>query len=440
MSVKEVLADNFAQSYRVVAEISEMHESRGHAYIELIEKQDDTVKAKARATIWANTYRIISSYFRTVTGHNLEAGIKVLVVVTVEFHEIYGFSLNIRDIDPTYTLGDIERQRLQIIKMLEDEGVVDMNKEIEMPDVPQKIAIISSETAAGYGDFVNQLHDNEFGYKFYLKLFPAIVQGNAAEESIISALDNIYNYNDFFDVVVIIRGGGSKADLSCFDSYDIAQNIAQFPLPVITGIGHERDESISDLVANTSLKTPTAVAEFLISKLQYAETELETLKDNFVYLAKDLLYNTKTKLNTTVYNLKPVIIETISRRNNELSLISQKIISESKSCVSNQMRTLNNLPEKVNYLCKSKLNNENRNVNLKKIALITGVERLMLKKNHEINISEQKNSYLSPKNILKRGYSYTVHNGKLVKTTRSLKKGDIIETKLYIGKVKSKIL
>ena len=441
LSVKDTLQENFAQTYRVVAEISEMRESRGHAYLELIEKDNSgKTTAKARATIWAYTYRIIRPYFETTTGHSLEAGLKVLVVVTVEFHEIYGYSLNIRDIDPTYTLGDIERRRLEIIRQLNEEGIFDMNKELDIPVVPQKIAIISSETAAGYGDFINQLENNESDYKFYYKLFPATVQGNEAEDSIISAFDKIYEYDDFFDVVVLIRGGGSKADLSCFDSYFIAQNIAQFTLPVITGIGHERDESIADLVANTSLKTPTAVAEFLISNLQNFESEINFLKDSFVSSVNEMLYEKKTELNNTVHHFKPLVKDILHIKENELVLVSQKVISESKNYISSKRNTLNNIPEKLNYLCKNLINKESQNINLLKLSFKNTTEGFITQKKHEINISEQKNNYLNPQNVLERGFSYTVINNKIIKTSSKLKKGDTIESHFYKGKVKSKII
>jgi exodeoxyribonuclease VII large subunit len=261
--VRQVLTEAFPTKLWVVAEISELKTQRsGHCYLVLIEKDTftDKVVAQARATIWSYIYRILKPYFETTTGQVLIEGLKVLVQVTVEFHELYGYSLNIQDIDPTYTLGDLARRKTDIINKLTREGVIDMNKGLDFPLVPQRIAVISSETAAGYQDFTNHLNTNQGGYVFYTKLFSALMQGPQTEVSVIRALERIYEYEDLFDVVVIIRGGGSQFDLSCFDNYNIAFHVAQFPLPVITGIGHEKDNSVVDLVAHTRLKTPTAVA------------------------------------------------------------------------------------------------------------------------------------------------------------------------------------
>jgi exodeoxyribonuclease VII large subunit len=231
-----------------VAEISELNMNRsGHCYLELIEKDSlsDKIIAKSRATIWAFTFRTLKAYFETTTGETLRGGLKVLLKASIEFHEVFGFSLNIQDIDPQYTLGDLARKKAQIIQQLTSEGVLDMNKGLPFPLVPQRIAVISSETAAGYGDFLNQLETNSFGYCFFTELFPAIMQGDKASESIILALEHVYSHIDEFDLVAIMRGGGSKSDLNCFDDYELAYFITQFPLPILTGIGHERDDRCS---------------------------------------------------------------------------------------------------------------------------------------------------------------------------------------------------
>ncbi len=438
--VKLTLQNNFDTSYRVVAEISEMRESRGHVYLELIEKDsNDKMLAKARATIWSNTYRILKPYFETTTGHSLESGLKILVVVSVEFHEIYGYSLNIRDIDPTYTLGDIERKRLEIIRQLEEEGVFDMNKELEIPNVPQRIAVISSETAAGYGDFSDQLQNNEFGYKFYEKLFPAIVQGENAEQSIIDALDLIFRKEDQFDLVVIIRGGGSKSDLSCFDSYLLALNISQFSLPVVTGIGHERDESIVDLVAHTSLKTPTAVAEFLISKLNTFDNYISDLQNDFTLAVENLLNEKHTEIEHYAYNLRPLVMNVLQRKDKELLMMSQKLIYNTNNYLLNKRQFINSLPDKIHiqyknagYKAEQKINNLQKEVS-------NTIKRFISKQQYILDIFEQKNTLLSPENILKRGYSISFTKGKLIKSINDVEKGDIIETKLIDGSFESEV-
>lgn len=250
--VKLTLKERFQESVWVTAEIVSVQENRsGHCYLELADKRDNeqSVVATARGTVWAFTYRMLKPYFQTTTGRGLEKGMKVLLQVEVVFHEIYGYSLNIKDIDPTFTMGDLERKKREIIEQLKKEGIMEMNKGLELAVLPKTIAVISSPTAAGLGDFINQLESNSYGYKFHIKLFPALMQGDKATDSIVAALDRIYAYEDIFDVVVLIRGGGGQTDLGCFDTYDIAANIAQFPLPVIAGIGHERDETIADMVA-----------------------------------------------------------------------------------------------------------------------------------------------------------------------------------------------
>lgn len=245
--IKQTLKASFADSVWITAEITEVQLNRsGHCYLQLADKreQEDSIVATARGTIWAFTFRTLRPYFETTTGRQLEKGMKVLLNVEVVFHELYGYSLNIRDIDPTYTIGDLERKKREILAQLEADGVIDMNRELEFPVLPKTIAVISSPTAAGLGDFMNQLQTNPYGYRFQVKLFPAIMQGDKTTDSVIAALERIYEYESVFDVVVIIRGGGSQTDLGCFDSYEMAANIAQFPLPVIAGIGHERDETI----------------------------------------------------------------------------------------------------------------------------------------------------------------------------------------------------
>ena len=269
--VREVIECEMPNEYWVEAELSECRESRGHCYMELIQKdeQNATPVAKASAKCWASKWMIVRPYFERTTGQQLHAGMKVLLKVYPQFHEAYGFSWIVTDIDPTYTLGDMARKRQEIIRQLKDQGIFDLQKELHLPLFCQRIAVISSQTAAGYGDFCNQLSDNPYGFKFQTRLFPAIMQGEGVEQSIIAALERIFSeYSDFsdhsentvppFDCVVIIRGGGATSDMSGFDTLALAENVANFPLPIITGIGHDRDESILDMVSHTRVKTPTS--------------------------------------------------------------------------------------------------------------------------------------------------------------------------------------
>ncbi len=283
--IKDTLDDAFATPVWVKAEISEMTVNRtGHCYLELVDVDPSSkeVLARARATIWSYSFRMLRPYFETTTGQSFTQGIKILVSVKVEYHPVYGMSLNIRDIDPSYTMGDMARKRREIIVQLQEDGVYDMNRELELPLVPQRVAIISSPTAAGLQDFMDQLNNNQRNIQFYTKLFPAVMQGTETAGSIINALELVFQYEDFFDVVCIIRGGGAQLDLASFDNYELAYHVAQFPVPVITGIGHDKDETVIDLVAHTKMKTPTAVAEFLINGAETFEQMLLELEARFV--------------------------------------------------------------------------------------------------------------------------------------------------------------
>lgn len=266
--VKSALEGQFALPVWVSAEISEIKVNySGHCYLELVEKGGDNgvPTAQARAVVWRSHYPRISGYFEAETGQRLAAGIKILAKVLVSYHELYGFSLQITDIDPSYTLGDMERQRQQTIAQLQQDGVWEMNREVPMPTVVQRIAIVSSANAAGYQDFCKELGKSP--YRFELTLFDAFMQGAAAEESIVEALCNVATNLEKFDAVVLIRGGGSRSDLNCFNAYRLCAHVAQFPLPVVTGIGHDKDTSVADMVAHTALKTPTAVAGWLVERM-----------------------------------------------------------------------------------------------------------------------------------------------------------------------------
>ena len=297
--VKNTLSNGFPDLYWIRAETSDVRVNQnGHCYLEFIQKDDNnkSIIAKARASIWANVYHLLKMYFESETNQPFTSGLKVLVQVSVEFHELYGFSLNIHNIDPNYTLGDQARNRAEIIKKLKDEGVLELNKQLDLPLISNRIAIISSPTAAGYEDFLNQLHNNKSGFVFYTHLFPAVMQGDRVEESILSALDSIFENLDSFDAVIIIRGGGATSDLSCFDSYLLATSCAQFPLPIITGIGHERDDTVLDIVAHTRAKTPTAVAEFLIKRMMDTENSL-------LYLQQQITDKTNQKVKDQIFQL-----------------------------------------------------------------------------------------------------------------------------------------
>ena len=393
MSIKSAFLD----VVWVRAEISELHENRnGHCYLELIEKspENDAIVAKQKATIWKNTYNLLKPYFEESTGMALAVGMKVLLVVEPTFHSVYGLSLEVCDIDPAFTVGDMAMRRAEIIRRLTDEGVVDMNKELEMPIVPQRIAVISSATAAGFGDFCDQLQGNRFGYHFYVKLFAAIMQGERTEQSVIAALDQINDHIEMFDAVAIIRGGGATSDLAAFDNYNMALHCAQFPLPIISGIGHQRDDSIVDLVAHTRVKTPTAAAEFLIDCVRQYDERIENAANEVSELVGEIMTENEQNLQRCVSRLSSAR-QQILRQENALSGIVFRLDKSSKNAISSAKNAL--------------------------------------------SLTEKSLELSDPKTLLNRGYTLTTKNGKIVKSATELKTGETIETHFADGTTKSKI-
>ncbi len=313
--------------YWVTAEISEMKVNySGHCYLELVEKggKNHVPRAKVSAVMWRSVYGAIASYFETATGTPLAVGMQVLVRASVSFHELYGLSLQIVDIDPTYTLGDMERQRRETIARLQEEGVYDMNRELELPMVVQRIAVVSSRNAAGYRDFVQELARSV--YRFEVTLFDAFMQGHEAEASIVEALDRIGERCDEFDVVVLIRGGGSQSDLGCFDSYRLCNHVAQFPLPVVTGIGHDKDQSVADLVAYASLKTPTAVAGWLVEGMEETDRYLDTLSQQLDEYVETLFDQERERLQTSGFRLMQMASQLTHRLELKLERLSDTLI------------------------------------------------------------------------------------------------------------------
>lgn len=440
--IKNILSETFTSGVWIVAEISELrYNQNGHCYLELVEKDEssDQIIAKAKATIWSYTFRMLKPYFETTTGQPFSSGIKVLVNVSVEFQEIYGFSLNIKDIDPTYTLGDMARRRKEIISRLDEEGVLEMNKELRFPEIPKCIAIISSPTAAGCEDFTNQLDNNPFAYKFHYKLFPAIMQGNNAEESIIAALDKINEYEDIFDVVAIIRGGGSQADLNCFDSYWLAFNIAQFPLPIISGIGHERDETIVDLVAHTKVKTPTAAAEFLIDCFDECREYQNNLREQFLEEVNEILLSSSERLVFLTNKFSPMVGQILERKSSQLSLAKQRLKTAGKNLLADQEHYQQKLNSQFQYSTNRRIESRKTRLDQITIDLRTKLIRRFEEQKHNISMFQQSVKYLNPENVLKKGYTLSLKAGKIIKDIDHLLPQDIIETRFANGSVESQV-
>ena len=385
----------------------------------LIQKDEKgaTPIAKADAKCWASKWMMIRPYFERTTGQRLHPGMKVLLKVYAQFHEAFGFSWIVTDIDPTYTLGDMARKRQEIIRQLKEEGVFDLQKELSLPVFCQRIAVISSETAAGYGDFCNQLSENPYGFQFRTWLFPATMQGEEVERSIIAALNRINEACDKFDCVVIIRGGGATSDMSGFDTLALAENVANFPLPIITGIGHDRDESILDMVSHIRVKTPTAAAALLIDHLKHVLDTLEEAQGTIIHYAQQKLSTLQAQLSNISEAIPRLFSIVKTRQEARLDALYQRILSriQQRSVVSQAEMT--QLEQRLR----------------------TTLERRLTSERHRLEILEEKVHSLDPTLLLKRGYSITLHNGKAVKDPKTLQKGDTIETRLAHGIIHSEI-
>lgn len=417
--IGEVLAKNLEPSYWVVAEIGEMRlNQKGHCYLELVEKEDTQILAKSRATIWSYTYRNLSGWFEALTGQQLKAGMKILCNVTIQYHEVYGFSLNIRDIDAQYTLGERAKRRQEIILQLQSDGIFEMNKELDLPLVPQRIAVVSSETAAGFGDFIEQLNANDYGYHFEVQLFNSVMQGDQAEKSIIQAMHDIYERIDEFDLLIIIRGGGAALDLDCFDSYELGAHIAQFPLPVITGIGHERDETIADLVAHTKMKTPTAVAEFIISGTRNFESRLIEHGKLAVAALSAKIEAAKGSLDHLLYTFRIKSLQLVADEKVRLNSFAealkysyQNVLNEQKQPLVNYSNTLSRAPQNI----------------------LRGEEQ-------KLEHLEKELAAIDPKNVLRRGYSFSSINGTNVNKLKKVLEGDNMKTLTHKFELESTVV
>ena len=415
--VREVIATDLSMEYWVEAELSEVREVRGHCYMELVQKDmfSNTPVAKASAKCWKSKWMYVRPKFEQITGQYLHTGMKVMLKVYADFHEAYGFSWIVTDINPEYTLGDMAKKRMQIIEQLKQEGVFDLQKELEIPMFAQRVAVISSLNAAGFGDFTRQLTDNSYGFKFQVELFPAIMQGEGIERSVIAALDAINERLDEFDVVVIIRGGGATSDMSGFDTLALAENVANFPLPIITGIGHDRDESVLDMISHTKVKTPTAAAALLVEHLEVVWQMLIEVENELVTVAQHRIENEKQRL----------------------SHIAEKIPVLFSLVKTHYENVLDKLLMTISSMINEKVSSEKHNVQLMEEKIKPLVDVRLQREKHHLMMLEQRVKALDPEILLKRGYSITLCKGKVVVDASMLKSGDEVETKVRKGTFKS---
>ncbi|MDR3129017.1 MAG: exodeoxyribonuclease VII large subunit [Tannerellaceae bacterium] len=418
--VRDAIHAVLPSTYWVRAETSDVrtNSSSGHCYLEFVEKHPaGRLIAKTRGTIWVNTFQSLKPFFEQETGQVFTSGLKVLVKVTVDYHELYGFSLNVIDIDPTYTLGDMVRRRQEIIQRLQKDGIFGLNKAIPFPTLPQRIAVVTSPTAAGYEDFMNQLLHNKAGYSFYTHLFPVLMQGEKVETSIIAALKKINLHRNLFDTVVILRGGGATSELSCFDSYPLASHCAQFPLPIVTGIGHERDDTVLDLIAHTRMKTPTAVAEFLIRHMDIAAQEIVSFRDFVHQATTNCLTEHKNYLLSIGNRLPSLVTSSIESNRNLLQVMTGRLPVIASSVFSTHISLMDTF--------RSRLDN--------------GLSTFFSEQNNSLKLSEQFIRMASPDYILRKGYTLTLKEGKIVKRVAELHINDSITTRFADGEVHSVI-
>ena len=416
--VRDVISMSLPDSYWVEAELSEAREGYGgHCYMELIEKDEhsNTPIAKAHASCWRTRWMLLKPQFERVTGQRIHAGMKVLLKVHAHFHENYGFSWIVDDIDPTYTMGDMARKRMEIIQTLKEKGVFDLQKELKLPMFCQRIAVISSATAAGYGDFCNQLADNGYGLQFTTALFTATMQGEGVEQSVISALNRINEEWENWDCVVIIRGGGATSDLSGFDTLALAENVANFPLPIITGIGHERDESVLDMISFQRVKTPTAAAAFLVDHLTEVYARIEDAQEAIVNYVKRRLQVERMKFERLSTRIPTLFSLVKVRQSNRLDQLLNRLKVKAERIPADGLHRLEMLEARLKEPVARKLEREL----------------------HRIDMLSQRAIAQDPERLLSRGYSITLKDGKSIKDASQLKAGDEIETRFAKGVAKA---
>ena len=397
--IRSVLESSLDEEYWVEGEFADASVGfGGHFYGEMVQKDEQgrNIVARARVTCWARNYNIISLRFQKETGEMLRRGLHVKLLVRVTFHEQYGYALNILDVDSSFTLGDMAKRRKEILAQLEQDGIINDNKDLPLPRLLRRIAVVSSAGAAGYGDFCNQLEHNDYGLFFHLQLFPAVMQGTNVEESVITALATIADEADRWDCVVIIRGGGATGDLSDFDSYPLAAAVAQMPIPVIVGIGHERDETVLDFVAHTRVKTPTAAAAFLIDRQAQEAALLDDLYRRIQKNAEMTIQLARQRLEH-VQRVLPILFAGFRQKQ------------------ANQMELLVH-------------------------RLQTAVMRRIEQENHRQSLLQQRLDSLDPRTLLKRGYSITMCGGKVVRTADDVREGEVITTSLQKGEIHSTVL
>ncbi|MCS7203046.1 MAG: exodeoxyribonuclease VII large subunit [Thermodesulfovibrio sp.] len=459
--VREIIQEHTDLRW-IVAEVAKVDiDKNGHYRFELVEKKDNEIIAQADAVVWRSNIGTVYDFINN-TGMNLQKGIKILFLGKAIFHEKHGFKLNILQIDPSYTVGDMALKKKEVIERLTKEGLIDKNKSIEIPLVIQRIAVVSSEYAAGYEDFLKILRENSYGFKFYIKLFDAFVQGESAVSSLVQAFQDCKAEANLFDVVVLIRGGGSVADLACFNEYELAKTIALMPIPIFTGIGHTRDETVADFVSSKSFKTPSEVAKFIIERAVEFDTKIENLKKSIIHRTETLLKielskneglinrfqiagkNLKERLaknfELLIKTLHNSTLKKVHSQREKIFSIKHELLRQTNLCIKSEEIKMTNIENKLKNKMEEHINKTNFKLSSFKDKIVAKISNILTIKNLQIEGYGEKLNLLHPENILKRGYSITYVNGRVLKNSKDVKVGSKVQIQLYRGKILGNVI
>ena len=441
MSIHKVIERTYTRPYYIKAEILKLnyYPYSGHCYPELVEREGNTIKTEMRAVIWSANFKDINRRFIQITGEPLKENIRILCLATVQFSPKHGLALHIEDVEPTYTLGEMVRNRQEVIDRLKKEQIFELNRRLPMPLVPKRVAVISVETSKGYSDFIQTLQHNEPGYKFQTELFPSILQGDKAITGITGQLDRIAQRQDEFDVVVIVRGGGGDVGMSCYDDYGLTQKVATFPLPVLTGIGHSTNLTVTDMVAHANFITPTDVAFSLIEDFRRFEEQINDCMARIAQQAQTRIAEVKQALVRTETALQYKLPKVIDNHRNNLSETYKTLVFKSKETTMHQGFLLKSLMQEIGNEMQLHLHRNQQQLERFQETLPKGALAILRKRTLECDNLSEKLHLLSPENVLKRGYSITLKDGKAVSKAADLQAGDRLVTKLYDGEIASTV-
>lgn len=442
-SVQKTIANRYKSAYWIKAEMNKLnyYHHSGHCYPELVEKNDGKIIAEIRCNLWKDDYININDKFQQITREPLKEGIKILFLATISFHPKYGLSLRIIDIDPSFTLGDLEKEKQETIKKLHEEGIYNRNKELEIPVLPQRIAIISVETSKGYADFLNVFDaaKRSWNYDFFYLLFPSLLQGDNAVRSLIQQLKRIKKVKHHFDVVAIIRGGGGDVGLSCYNSYDLAREIALFPIPVLAGIGHSTNETVAEMISYENAITPTKLAEFLIQKFHNFSVPVQKAEEKISDKSKRLIQEERTKFLSEVKLLRSVTRSILVQNKNEVKQQVQSLFQQSRFRIRNEKENLTTAGEEIKKRTYQFCTSEKQDINQFVLNLKKDVTAQLKQITLILNSTEQNLTNLSPRSVLKRGYSITLLNGKSIRSSDQVIEGELLNTTLYEGNILSTV-